>query len=114
MRDLLETMGRVEARGKFVGKRLVVDKAICACRADGLLVKMLGVKYAALDTCDLRTDKHGAVLEILRAILRPDLELSVVRDQGLDMLQSLAGRYGVAGCRLGECAVEVILCRFEH
>src|SRR6266478_10239422 len=30
------------------------------------------------------------------------------------MLPPLAGRSGIAGCRLGECSVEVILCRFEH
>ena len=30
MRDLLKPRARVEARGEFVGERLVVDKAVCA------------------------------------------------------------------------------------
>jgi hypothetical protein len=34
LRDLLEAARRVEACGQFVGKRLVVDKAIGAGRAD--------------------------------------------------------------------------------
>jgi len=114
MRDLLETTCRVEARGEFVGERLIVDKAVCACRADGLFVKVHGIERAAFDPGDLRPDQCGAVRKILRAIRRPDLELSVVRDQSLDMLQSLAGRCGLARGRLGECSVEVILGRFEH
>src|ERR1700704_4508095 len=111
MRDLLNTTCRVEAAGELVGERLVVDKAVGACRADGLFVKVHGVERAALNPGDLRPDQCGAVLEILRAICRPDLQLSVVRDQSLDMPPSLAGRCGLAGCRPGECAVEVVLGR---
>ena len=114
MRDLLETTCRVEACSDFIGERLVVDKAVCVCRADGLFVKMLGIELTALDAGDLRAHQRGAVFEILRAIRRPDLELSVVRDQSLDMLPSLVGRCRLAGCGLRECTVEVILCRFEH
>ena len=91
MRDLLETARRVEARGELVGERLVVDKAVCARRADGLFVKALGVELAAFDACDLGADQRGAVLEILRAILRPDFELPVVSGQSLEMLLSLVG-----------------------
>ena len=75
MRDFLEAARRVEARGELVGERLVVDKAVCAGRADGLFVEALGIELAAFDPGDLRADQRGAVLEILRAILRPDLEL---------------------------------------
>src|SRR5260370_7704878 len=75
MRDLLEPMRSVEARGEFVGESLVVNKAVCACRADGLLVKMLGVKYAALDTGDLCADKRSAAFEILRPLYCPALDL---------------------------------------
>ena len=114
VRDLLETSCRVEAAGEFVGERLVVDKAILSRRADGLFVKVHGIERAAFDPGDLRPDQCGAVLEILRAIGRPDFKLSVVRDQSLDMLPSLAGHCGLAGCRLGECTVEVIFCRIEQ
>ena len=75
IRDLLEPTRRVEARGEFVGERLVVNKAVGAGRADGLFVEALGLELAALRARDLRADQRGAVLEILRAIRRPDLEL---------------------------------------
>src|SRR5947208_9611879 len=54
MRDLLEAPGSVEARGEFIGERLILDKAVRVCGADGLFVKMLGIELAALDACDLR------------------------------------------------------------
>src|SRR5712664_1818806 len=112
--DLLEATRRIEAGSKFIGERLVVNKAVCAGRPDGLFVEALGIELPALDPRDLGADQCGAVLEILRAICRPDLELSVVCDQSLDMLPSLAGRCGLAGCRPGECTVEVVLCRIEQ
>src|ERR1700740_734875 len=94
MRKPFEPTRRVEARGQFVGERLVVDKAVCACRADGLFVKVHGIERRALDPGDSRPDQCGAVLEILRTICRPHLELSVVRDQSLDM----PGPLCIAGC----------------
>ncbi len=113
MRDLREPMRGVEARGEFVGKSLVVNKAVCACRADGLLVKVLGVKYTALDTRDLCADKRSAVFEILRAIHCPDLELPVVNGQCLQMLLPLVGRCRVVDCRSGKRSVEVMARRFQ-
>ena len=88
MRDLLETACRVEARSEFVGERLIMDKAVRVRRADGLLVKTLGIELAALNACDLGAYQRGAVFEILRAILRPYFELSVVSGQSLEMLPS--------------------------
>ena len=38
MGELFEATRRVEARGQFVGERLVVDEAVCLGRADGLFV----------------------------------------------------------------------------
>src|SRR5260370_40024723 len=107
MRKLVEPTHRVKARGQLVGERLIMDKAICASRADRLFVKVHGIERAAFDPGDLRPDQRGAILEVPRANCRPDLELSVVSDQSLDMLPSLAGRCGLAGCRLGERTVKV-------
>jgi hypothetical protein len=45
---------------------------------DRALVQSLGVELTAFDAGDLRSHKGGSVLEILRAIRRPDLELPVV------------------------------------
>ena len=75
-----------------------MNKAICAGRADGLFVETLGIERAAFDAGDLRRDKCGAVLEILRTIRRPDLELSVVGGQGLYIRRALVSGYGVPKC----------------
>ena len=79
----LEPARPVEARGTLVGDRFIVDKAILARRADGLFVQTFGIEVAALQAGDLGADQRGAVLEILRAILRPDLELLVMRSDSV-------------------------------
>jgi hypothetical protein len=53
MRDLLETACCVEARGELVGESLIMDKAVCVGRADGLFVKAFGIELATLDASDL-------------------------------------------------------------
>ena len=80
---LFEAAPGVEARGHFVGDRFVVDEAVCAGRADGLFVEAFGVEVPAFDPRDLGADERGAVLEIVRAIVRPGLELFVMRRQSL-------------------------------
>jgi hypothetical protein len=86
IRDLFEASGCVESRGKFIGDRFIVDKAVSVCGADGLFVKMLSIELAALDASDLGAHQGGAVLEIFRAIPRPDFELSMMGGQSLEML----------------------------
>ena len=114
MRNRLEAARRVEARGEFVGERLIVDKPVCVCRADGPFVEMLGIELPAFDACYLRADQRGAVVEILRAIRRPYFELSVVGGQSLDMLLSLVGRCSIAGRGPGKCAVKLVFRRFKQ
>ncbi len=89
LRNRLETAHPVESPGQFIGDRHILDKAVCLGRADGLLVKVFGIKYAAFDASDLCADQGGAVCEILRAIHRPDLELPVVSGQRIQMLLPL-------------------------
>ena len=69
-----------------------MNKAVVAGRADGLFVEALGIELAAFDAGDLGADQRGAVLEILRAVLRPDLELLVMGGQRLQMRWPLARR----------------------
>src|SRR3984885_771985 len=78
VRELVVPARRVAARGQAVGDRCVVDKAMGASRADGQFVKAHRVMLAALDTSNLRGYQCGAVLKILRAVFRPDLQLSVM------------------------------------
>jgi TfoX/Sxy family transcriptional regulator of competence genes len=74
MRKLFETAGRVKARGQFVGKRLIVYRAVGARRVDGLFVEAHRFNIVALNACNLGAYQRGASFEILRAILRPDPE----------------------------------------
>ena len=85
-----------------------MNEAIVAGRADRLFVEALGIELAALDPRDLGADQRGAVLEILRAILRPDLQLPVMRSDSVEVLLSLAGRRGVATGGSGQRGVKVI------
>src|ERR1700736_937031 len=87
--NLLEAARRVEAGSEFIGERLILNKTAGAGRADGLFVEAHRVNVAAVDASNLGADQRGAVLEIVRAIRRPEFKLSVVRDQSLDMLPSL-------------------------
>src|SRR6267142_3913259 len=72
--NLLEATRRIEARSQFIGERLIVNKAVCASRTDGLLVEALGIEFPAFDPRDLGADQRGAVLEIVRAIRCPDFK----------------------------------------
>src|SRR5438094_6263780 len=64
MRNGFEPPCGVEASGKLIRNRLVVDEAVCASRAHGLLVELLGIERAALDARDLGADERSAVLEV--------------------------------------------------
>src|ERR1700733_15717517 len=79
--NLLEVACRVEAGGDFVGERLIVNKTVGAGRADGLLVKPLGVELAAFEGGDLGGDQSRAVRKVLRAVLGPFLELAIMGGQ---------------------------------
>src|SRR3984893_5585932 len=56
MRYFIEATRRVEARSQFIGERLIVNKAVGACRADGLFVEVHGIERAAFDPGDFRPD----------------------------------------------------------
>src|SRR6266540_1376493 len=113
MRNLVEAAPCVEAGRQFVRDRLVVDEAVCASRADGLLVELLGIERAALDARDLGPDERGAVLEVRRAVLGPFLQLAMVSCQSVLVLSTIRG-----GCRIAERSprqrgVELVVCQLE-
>ena len=93
----LEATRRVEARGHFVGERLVVDQAVVAGRADGLLVETLGLELPPVKAGDLRADQRGAAHKVFWAVFGPRLELAMVGGQALLVLGALGIR-----SRLGE------------
>src|SRR6202040_2454060 len=72
--NFLEATRRIEAGGEFIGERLVVNKTVGAGRADGLFVEALGIELPAFDPREFGADQRGSVLEIIRAIGRPELE----------------------------------------
>ena len=79
--NLLKAARSIEAGSELVGERLVVNKAVGAGRANGLFVEAHRVDVSPLEASKLGADQRGAVLEIVRAICRPELELLVVRSE---------------------------------
>src|SRR5258705_13144582 len=99
--DLLEPPGGVEAGSKFIGERLIVNKAVVAGRADGLLVEVLGVELPAFEARNLGADQRAAGLEIVQAILCSYFALSGMVSQSRAVLLALGGRGNVPKCRAG-------------
>jgi hypothetical protein len=113
VRNRLEAAYCVKASGELVRERLVLDKAIGVCRADGLFVQALCIELAAFDASDLGAHQRDTAFEIFRAILRPDFDLSVVGGHRLAVLSVPIGECRIAGCRVGQRSIEVILRRFK-
>ena len=67
----LEATSGKEASGKLVRDRLIVDESVCASRADGHLIELLGIERAALDARDFGADERSAVSEVRGAVLGP-------------------------------------------
>src|ERR1700675_4819239 len=76
---LLKTEVEIEAARQLVGERLVVDKAVCVCRADGPFVEAHRVEVAALDACDLGSDQGVLVGECRWTTFGPTPNLIAVR-----------------------------------
>ena len=108
----IETARRVEARSQFVSQRLVLDKTVCAGRADGVFVQAHRFEVATFDARDLCSHRRCTVFEILRAVLRPNFKLLVVSCQSLEMLLFFSGRRAIPGCSVGKRAIEVKLYYF--
>src|SRR6266850_1446642 len=113
MRKLLEAARRVEARRKLVGERLVVNEAVRASRADGLFVEPLGVELAAFEACDLGGDQRRPVRKVLRTVVGPRLQQTIVSCQCL--LELGLFRRGCPTTKRGPCqrGVEMVLCPLE-
>src|SRR5208283_4173170 len=90
----------------------MLNEAVGTRRLDGLFVKTLGVDLATLQACNLCADQCGSVLDVLRAILRVDLKLSVVGDHSLQMRHALVSGCGAAAGGPGQGAVEMMFRRF--
>src|SRR6516162_1304928 len=94
--DLGEITCSVEAGGKLVGKRFVLDETACACRRDGTLVQVHGVKRPSLNAGDLGSDQRGTIVEILWTIRRPGPKLSLMPSKCFSMLGVRVGTDGLA------------------
>jgi hypothetical protein len=90
-----------------------VNKGVCAGRADGLFVEAFGVEVPAFDPRDLGADERGTVLEIVRAIRRPEPELLVMRSDSVQVLLTPAGRTGIEAGGSRQRVIEAIFRRFE-
>src|SRR5215470_7187658 len=108
MRNLLEATRRVKAGSQLVGERLVVDKAIGACRRDGSLVQVHGLERASFDTGNLSTDQRRTILKVLRAICCPGPKLLLVLPKCFSIFGVRVGARGLAPCSARQRCIEVI------
>src|SRR6202140_1013211 len=113
MRYFIEATGRVEARSKFVGERLIVNKAVCASRADGLFVEALGVQFALFQTREFGANQCRPICERCRTIVCPDRYLLEMRCQCFHMSGPLLGRRHIATGRSRKRRVKMILSELE-
>ena len=91
-----------------------MNQPVFTGRADGPFVKVHGIERAAFNTCDLRADQRSAILESLRGIVGPFLELAVVGSQGLPVVGPLRSGGPIAQCGTRQRAVEMVLCQLEE
>src|SRR5215831_17300397 len=103
MCDFVEATRRVKASGQLVGERLVMNKAVYACRRDGALVQLHRLERPSLDTGDLGADQRCTILEVLQAILREGLKLPRMRRKCFSMLGGRVGAQGLAPCGARQC-----------
>ena len=106
--ERLEATRGIKAPGYLIGERLIMDKAVRARRADGLFVKPLGIRLPALDPRNLRPHQRGAILEILRTVVRPYLKLFVVDFESIEVLSALVCRFRIAARCMGKRTVKFI------
>src|SRR5262249_48053002 len=111
LRDARKVSLRVEPGSKLVDERFVVDEAVGLGGAEGPLVEVLRLERAAFQPGDLRADQSGAVGEVLRAILRPDLQLPVMAGHRLEMPAVFDGLHTIAASSMGKCGEEPVVCR---
>src|SRR5262249_62197631 len=86
MGDVLEATRCVKAGGQLVGERLVVNKAVCACRRYGALVQLHGLERASFDAGNLCSGQRRTILEILPTIRRPVPKLLLMASKCFPML----------------------------
>src|SRR5271155_5207075 len=109
VRKLVEPARPVELRSTLVGDPFILDEAIVARQAYGLLVQKLGIEVAALQSGDLGADQRSAVPEILRTMLRPNLQLPVMPSNSVQVLRLLDGRHAFEIGGVGQRAVKVVI-----
>src|SRR5215510_7542765 len=108
MCNLLETARRVKAGSQLVGERLVVDKAIRACRHDGAFVKVHGVERASLETGNLCGYQRCTIFEVLRTMRCPGLKLLPVSRERFSLLHVRGWSRRLAQCGARERGIEMI------
>src|SRR5258708_31361694 len=87
--NFFEPASCIEPCGNFVGNSFILYKPIRVRRADGVFIELLRVEQTAFDTGDLCPYQCSTIFEILRAILGPDIELSLMKRQSLQVLLAL-------------------------
>ena len=107
--DLVEPSASIEFGSPFAGNRLIPDEAVVTRRTDRLFIETHRVDIAALEARNLRPYESGAIFEMLRATLRPGLQLPVMVSQSVEVRLSLLGSCGIATGGFGQRTVKAII-----
>ena len=112
--DRLEAAGRVKARRKLIRDCFVVQESVRAGRTDRTLVQALGFELAAFDAREFGAQKSCSVLEILRALSRPNRDLSVVSRQCPEVPLAPLDIFKLNRGRVTKRSIKVVLRRFHE
>src|SRR5262249_3837125 len=114
VRDMAEPACTVKDGRTLTREGFVVDEAVGTRRVDGLFVQAHRVKVTAFDPRDFGAHQRGAVFEILRAILGPDFDLSMVHSKSFQVLRAFCGAGGFAARSTRQCAVIMVFSLLEN
>ena len=108
-RNFFEPVLSVETSSKLVGKRLIVDEVVGLCGADSSVIQAHRIEIARFESCDLGGDQGGPIFEVLRALVGPDAELTLVRGQRFPMTRAFVAVCGIAGGGEGKRTKKMVL-----
>ena len=113
MRDVLKAASQIEASGQFVCERFFLEETVGASRTYGPFEQALGIKFAALQYCELCAEQRGAACKILRAMFVPGPELTLMNPQRLSVAPTLGSRGVPVQPYQCQCHIEMIVGSLE-
>ena len=106
--DSLKAARCIEPRRQLVCEAFVLDEAVLARQSNSLFIEAFCVETPIFDARYLRRDQGMAILEVLRAGLRPDFKPLLMGLQFRQKLGSLVERRLIVVASRGQRAIEMV------